>query len=326
MEHPMRTVFRMLAVVLLSTSTVTAGNDGHLFMPPPGKLVDVGGHRLHIDCRGSGHPVVLIDTGLGDLALTWQSVQLEVARYTRICVYDRAGYGYSDPGPPPRITSQIVKELHTLMGAADLTPPFVLVGHSFGGYNVRYYASRFPDEVSGLVLVDAAHPEQHRVFPVYRSAGDCLISPNMNCQRLLRPKMPDNLPEAARLTVFKLLASPKHRQTYLDELEGFAASAKEVLAARALPDIPILVVSRGRRMWPETTDGYTKEAAWQGMQSDLESVARRTTRIVDPDSGHLMHLDDPMLVARVVFSAVIISRLGQAGVNEVFVPTHLADR
>jgi pimeloyl-ACP methyl ester carboxylesterase len=307
-------------------TAVMADDFGHPLTSPSGRLVDVGGHRLHIDCRGAGGPTVLIDTGVGDVALTWRSVQDRLASHTKTCVYDRAGYGYSEPGPLPRTTSRIVDELHALVTTARLTPPFILVGHSFGGYNVRYYASRFPDEVAGLVLVDAAHPNQHAAFPVYQSARHCLMSPNARCQRLVRPVIPENLPDSTQTTLFMLLASAKHRATYLNELRSFEASAREVLSARALPNIPIIVVSRGRHMWPETPEGYTKEALWQGMQSDLESLSRRSTQIVDPQSGHMMHLDNPNLVAKVAFSAVITARLSRARTHEVFFPTRLADR
>src|SRR5512141_2340019 len=101
--------------------------------PPPGKMVDVGGYRLHLNCTGAGSPTVVIDTGWGDWSASWSQVQLSVATATRVCTYDRAGYGWSDAGPLPRTAQQFVKELHTLLTNANIAGPYVLVGHSLGG-------------------------------------------------------------------------------------------------------------------------------------------------------------------------------------------------
>ena len=125
--------------------------------PPSGKMVDLGGHHLHVHCTGHGSPPVLVETGLGDFSFDWTLVQARVARFTRICTYDRAGYAWSDPGPLPRSFAQINLELHDALQKLGEKGPFVLVGHSYGGPVVRNYASVYPDEVAGIVLVDAAH-------------------------------------------------------------------------------------------------------------------------------------------------------------------------
>jgi pimeloyl-ACP methyl ester carboxylesterase len=127
--------------------------------PPPGKMVDIGGHRLPIHCVGQGSPTVILESGLGTLSADWANVQPEVAKTTRVCAYDRAGTGWSEPGPEPRDPQQIARELHTLLGNAGIDGPYVLVGQSFGGLYVRMYAARFPKEVQGMVLVDASHPD-----------------------------------------------------------------------------------------------------------------------------------------------------------------------
>jgi pimeloyl-ACP methyl ester carboxylesterase len=128
--------------------------------PPPGKLVDVGGHRLHITCMGEGSPTVVLEAGLSCTSLDWSHVLPAIAQFTRVCAYDRAGCGWSDPGPWPRTGQTIVNELHTLLDEGGVTGPLVLVGHSYGGLLVRLYASYYPDAVAGLVLVDAAHEDQ----------------------------------------------------------------------------------------------------------------------------------------------------------------------
>ena len=121
--------------------------------PPPGQMVDVGGYRLHINCTGSGSPTVVIETGWGDSSASWGWVQPEVAKTTRICTYDRAGMGWSETSPQPRTAREFAKELHTLLAKANEPGPYVLVGHSLGGYTVRVYAHDYPEEVAGLVLM-----------------------------------------------------------------------------------------------------------------------------------------------------------------------------
>src|SRR5512140_1444829 len=123
--------------------------------PPPGKMVDVGGYRLHINCAGSGTPTVVIESGWGDSSAGWSWVQPEVAKTTRVCTYDRAGMGWSEASREPRTAREYAKELHTLLAKANEPGPYVLVGHSLGGYTVLVYAHDYPAEVSGLVLIDA---------------------------------------------------------------------------------------------------------------------------------------------------------------------------
>ncbi len=124
--------------------------------PTLGQLVDVDGYRMHIFCQGEGSPTVIADAGNGDFSITWGLVQPEVAQHTRICVYDRAGYGWSESNPAPRTARQMVTELHALLKNAEIEGPYILVGHSLGGFNVRMYASLYLEEVVGMVLVDAA--------------------------------------------------------------------------------------------------------------------------------------------------------------------------
>lgn len=136
--------------------------------PPPGQLVDVGEHKMHIHCTGEGSPTLVMDIGIGWFSLIWSFVQPEVAKFTRVCTYDRAGYAWSDPNPTPRTSQQLVQELHTLLTNAGIEGPYVLVGHSLGGLNVRLFASQYPSEVVGIVLVDAVHEETYSRLPEFR--------------------------------------------------------------------------------------------------------------------------------------------------------------
>ena len=137
--------------------------------PPPGHLVDIGGYRLHLWCTGDGAPAVILDTGLGGSTPGWGFVQPDVARFTRVCSYDRAGMGYSDPGPSPRTARRIASELAGLLVRSGIGGPVVLVGASIAGFNVRVFASDHPERAAGLVLVDASHEDQaHEVPPMAR--------------------------------------------------------------------------------------------------------------------------------------------------------------
>jgi pimeloyl-ACP methyl ester carboxylesterase len=133
--------------------------------PPPGRLVDVGGHRLHYLCLGEGSPTVILDAGLSGSSLDWSLVQPQIATFTRVCAYDRAGYGWSDAGPKPRSSQRLVEELSLLLSKAGLQDQYVLVGHSFGGWNMRLFACQHPEHVVGMVLVDAAPEDQSTRLP-----------------------------------------------------------------------------------------------------------------------------------------------------------------
>jgi pimeloyl-ACP methyl ester carboxylesterase len=127
---------------------------------PLGKLVDLGGHRLHVNCTGKGSPTVVVENGLGDFSFDWILVQSRVSRFTRICTYDRAGYAWSSPGPKPRTFAQLNLELRDALSKLGEQGPFVLVGHSYGGPAVRNFATAYPHEVGGIVLVDASFEGQ----------------------------------------------------------------------------------------------------------------------------------------------------------------------
>jgi pimeloyl-ACP methyl ester carboxylesterase len=133
--------------------------DGKRF-PPPGRLIDIGGHRLHLFEQGSGSPTIVLEAGLMSTVLSWSGLQQRLALSYRVVSYDRAGLGWSDPGPLPRTADRIVDELHTLLHRAGISPSYILVGHSFGGLTMPLFAARFPEEAAGMVLVDPVAPTE----------------------------------------------------------------------------------------------------------------------------------------------------------------------
>ncbi|HBY63727.1 MAG TPA: alpha/beta hydrolase, partial [Solibacterales bacterium] len=128
---------------------------------PPGRLVDIGGFRLHMNEQGNGSPTVILEAGLTSMSAQWAWIQPELAKLTRVVSYDRAGLGWSDPSPDPRDAHTAVRHLRRMLDAAKIPGPYVLVGHSMGGLFMRLFAHEHRADVRGLVLIDAAHPEQH---------------------------------------------------------------------------------------------------------------------------------------------------------------------
>jgi pimeloyl-ACP methyl ester carboxylesterase len=133
--------------------------DGRVY-PPPGRLIDLGTHRLHLLESGRGGPTILLEAGLMSTVLSWSDLQRALSGSFRVVSYDRAGLGWSELGPMPRTAGRIIDELHTLLERADIAPPYVLVGHSFGGLTMPLFAARYPEEVAGMVLVDPVAPAE----------------------------------------------------------------------------------------------------------------------------------------------------------------------
>ena len=287
----------MLVSSMTGSLRVMAGTD----IPAPGLMVLVGEHRLHLYCSGQGEPAVVMDAGLGGTSLDWVRVQPELAKYTRVCSYDRAGYGWSEPGPRPRSSGRIAEELHTLLRIAAVPEPYVLVGHSFGGYNVRLFASNYPEETAGLVLVDAAHENQVRRF---REEGGIHIVPRGEFVVLSSPDIPDNMPYAVRPLARSLINSSEAYRTIHDELMSFRRSAAQVRNAGPLPDVPLVVISRGQRVWPHTPKGDLLEQLWAELQDDLAERQVHVPHLFAQNSGHYVQLDEPGVVVNAVRSVV----------------------
>ena len=156
--------------------------------PPPGQMVDIGGQRLHLYCLGTGSPTVILEAAAPGWSLYWSTVQPQLARTTRVCAYDRAGLGWSDRGPLPRTGQRMAKELHRLLERAGIAGPYVLVGHSLGGLVARLYQHDYPQEVVGMVLVDAGHELEMRQaeFRSFANAGKSML-PVFRAMTMLGP-------------------------------------------------------------------------------------------------------------------------------------------
>ena len=312
----------LLLLGLLSQALASAVDASHY--PAPGKLVDIGGYRLHINCTGTGSPTVILDAGLGETSLDWSKVQPAVARFTRVCSYDRAGYGWSDTGPGPRTSQQIVKELHLLLMHAQISGPYLLVGHSVGGLNMRLYAYRYPQEVAGMVLLDATSEHQFAPFGTYPPVfPPQAVSAAEQQLMLFRGAAPFGVARLALQTgLFPLVdaaAYPaavqpihlaqseqtRYYSTQYDELAALQESAAQVRAARlATPSyghLPLIVLSQDYSQ-DHSAQGKQMAATWDALQQDLASLSSNSQQSVAQHSGHYIQLDRPDLAITAIQS------------------------
>jgi pimeloyl-ACP methyl ester carboxylesterase len=267
--------------------------------PPPGQLVDVGGHRLHLWCTGAGAPAVILENGLGGSIAAWGFVQPDVARFTRVCSYDRAGMGYSDPGPSPRTARRIASELAELVGRSGIGGPVVLVAASSGGFSARVFASDYPDRVAGLVLVDASHEDQAHEVP--RLARFVRLLSSLGVLRLLGVSFgptPESLPPStqrfARATSFRAAGY----QAAADEIIHIHDSAEEVRASRRKLTIPVVVVTGARGA----------DATWLDLQRDQVTLSERGCQIIAEQSGHVVAIDQPQVIVDAIRAIVDAAR------------------
>ncbi len=290
----------LLALLLLifSPAGQTADSNPDASSSISGQLVDVGTHKLYIYCQGEGSPTVIVDAGLGEMSLEWIRIQRGMAFYSRICLYDRAGYGRSETGPLPRTSSYIADELYRLLKGADIQGPYILVGHSFGGYNMQLFASRYPDITAGIVLVDSSHAEQYERFlaaPIHvKTAPD--NRPGRRVFRFSMPRLHPKLPKEVRDEVMTMMLKRSMRMAMANEYYDFRQSAAEVAESGELPPVPLLVLSRGKRVYPHNHRGDLMEALWSTLQEELVERSPRTAHVIANDSGHFIHLDQPQLV------------------------------
>jgi pimeloyl-ACP methyl ester carboxylesterase len=292
--------------------------------PAPGEMVDVGGYDLHLYCTGEagGAPSVVMDSGLGGTVLDWQLVQPEVAKFARVCTYDRAGMGWSDPGDQPRTSQQIVKELHTLLGNAGVVEgPYVLVGHSFGGTNMQVYASHYPDEVAGMVLVDSALEDEKAVtltqslqpspvlLKIYATIGLTRLPYTLGGEPpgLTSPELED---EQVAISSHR-----KHVFAVADETSSLQESFNENRAdPMSLGNKPLMVLSAGFVQLTGTGLSQEQVNLIDELHSDSQAALTRRSenakQIIAEDSGHYIQVERPALVIDAVRHVVEATRDG----------------
>jgi pimeloyl-ACP methyl ester carboxylesterase len=250
------------------------------------RRVDVGGYKLYINCEGKvrrGDAVVVMDAGLGNSSESWLSIQPKVAEFARVCIYDRAGLGNSDPSIHIQTTTQIAVDLHNLLARAGVSGPLVLVGHSPGGINARLYASMYPKDVVGMVLVDSAHEEQ------FARMGALI---------------PEDIKKQLPPSALELRSNEK-----IDFKENNERRAR--LAAWHA-DIPLIVLTAANAQpGAEGPLAYLApkfEQIRQELQQDLVHRSPRGKQIIATRSGHFIQRDEPELVVNVIREVVDATR------------------
>ena len=272
--------------------------------PPPGELVDVGGYRLHINCTGMGSPTVIIDAGLGDWSTGWGFVQPEVAKTTRVCTYDRAGWAWSEAGPLPRDATQFAKELHTLLKNADIPGPYIMVGHSLGGLTVRVFVHDYASEVVGVVLIDSMTPQQFAQSPTD-------VQPQLNTQS--RPFNP--LVALGRLGIVRLLGKPlgiltdevpnpeaynalsvrpQNIQAFIDDSRGMPAAGMQASAVKSFGNLPLIVLTARLNDIP----------GWPVWQKELLQLSSNSQQLFAENSGHNIEFDEPDAAVKAILLMV----------------------
>jgi pimeloyl-ACP methyl ester carboxylesterase len=282
-----------------------------------GRLFDVGDFKMHINCTGQGSPVVILESGLGDTHLSWRKVQPQIAQLTRVCSYDRAGIGYSDSSSRPRTSKVMAEELHALLRAAGIAPPYILVGHSLGGYNVRLYASLYRNEVAGMVLVDASHPDQENRFPLELKN---LEGTWLREAEFLEFIMPFGIPRMMGLCEEEPIQRAAECNFHtasesVAELKAFSESASQTGATGSLSDMPLVVLSHDPNKpsadLPADIDKPTNDA-WERMQEELAHLSTRGTQTVAKNSAHYIQIDRPDVVIEAIRDVVEQARAAQS--------------
>ena len=281
-------VYPLLTVLALASigggyETVRESIDATAY-PPPGQLIDVGGHRLHLNCTGSGSPTVVLEPGLGEVSSAMGWIAPVVARDTRVCVYDRAGRGWSDPADGPQDAVQTITDLHTLLDHAHIPGPYVLAGHSFGGLYILTFAATYPDQVAGMVLLDSTAPAPGPVPPAKAGSYDLVgrisaLLPavaHLGAAHLIGDSY-DSLPARSRDEARATVSTAHSVRSFINEFfEGSTATHQ----AASLVDFgskPLIVVTAGR--------GH--DASWLAAQDKLATLSSNSRHQIVADATHV---------------------------------------
>jgi len=318
-----RTTTRMIGIAaFLATVCSAAAIDPQ----PVGKLIDIGGRKLHIHCTGNGSPSVVVENGGAAFSFDWELVQAKVARFTRICTYDRAGYAWSDAGPEFDTFDQAVHDLHLLLAKANVPGPYVLVGHSLGGMMVRFYQAKYPADIAGMVLVDSSHEdglqrvgqEVVRIPELSAKEFQLLIDqsranrpsnpePDLVPSTILPPydKLPTQFQDLHLWAFKKVLPLVKNwglnLQSDLSRLHQL-----RIANPKSLGNIPLIVLTASQFDVVQRP-GITDELAQQDhlrLQNDLAQLSTNSRQIVVSGSGHEIYLYKTDVVVRSISDVV----------------------
>jgi len=317
--RPLGIMFRWVGRILLVTLILISGVIAYLLIresmarskyrtayPPPGKMVSLDTHELHLYCVGAGSPTVVFEADLDQLgSLTWDSIQGEVGKFTRACSYDRAGIMWSEPGPRPRDGGAIAGELGALLEAAGEAGPFVLVGHALGGAYVRIFAGQNPDAVCGMVLVDSSHPDQLARFAEVgfeKEIPDKKIRPLILLLSHLGMPGRFNGPQYSlprRVYDAEQAFLPESSLAWFDESVEVRNTLAQAGQYESLGWIPMIVLASAR---PSSIQmgGRDLQDTWLELQKELANLSGRSKIEMLEESGHYIQFDQPKVVIEAI--------------------------
>ncbi|MBN8595408.1 MAG: alpha/beta hydrolase [Anaerolineae bacterium] len=297
----------LLAIGLIYQSQAAARDEESY--PPSGRMVDVGGYALHIQCEGDGSPTIVVESGSGTWSLMWADLLPRMTERSRTCVYDRAGYGWSESSGEPHTAINSADDLRAVLTSAQITPPYVLVGHSYGGWVVRVFQDRYPDEVVGVVLAEASHPEQWVRLPASFIAGANRQAQALNVMgglavfglpRLIVPDDP-YLSDALQPIYRAAMGLGRSYEALGSEFAQAVLSGQQAAQTSDFGDKPLAVISAENSLQafavidPNLPFDEANQV-WRTLQEELAQLSTNSVHLVSTRGDHYIHATDPDLV------------------------------
>lgn len=320
----LRQIIMVLVVLLLVGALYQAfasARDRRAIIPP-GEMVEVNGAMMHLVCKGSGSPTVILEAGLDGSWIDWTFVHGDLAQQTRTCAYDRLGSGWSDLAPEPQSSDQVAATLNQLLTTADIAPPYILVGYSVGGVRVRSFYEQFPDKVNGMVLVDSSHEQQRLRYPEWVAEENAAFITQLQFCRVVAPfgllrlvGFANGLVEEFDVSeeiATQFVAMFNQTQTCTGSVREHRAVDRDLQQSEgphSLGDLPLVVLTRGvgeaEELAGEVPESFISDleeldAMWDEMQLELVALSTNSMHLIAEESGHIIQATQPELVVDAV--------------------------
>ncbi len=286
---------------------------------PVGRLIEVDGSNVHLNCTGNGAPTVVFESGMGDSSASWSEIQPEIAKTNRVCSYDRVGILWSDRRSESVTATGIVARLHNVLALASEVPPYVMVGHSLGGSLVRLYAGHYPQDVVGVVLIDSSHPDQEdRFSPEVNEVNDikgmdrALMSVKA-ATGIMRLSQRDPYEEIIYEDLADMYYQPQSMPAVFAEMDASHQIHADAGQTTTFGDLPLIVLSAGRkptRLPPEITPALWSqfEKTNSDLQTELAALSTRGEQRIIADASHYIHWQDPEAVVQAIHDVIFAAQ------------------
>jgi len=275
--------------------------------PPLGRLIDIDGYKIHLNIRGEGNVTVICDAGLSGTSLGWSLVQAEASKFARVCSYDRAGYAWSDPSPSERTSLNIARELYALLKKAEISGPYILVGHSFGGANMLIFADLYPVDTFGVILVDSVHEDMLKESSSSQSIFDTfvnypqfqwflsvigykrLIGPSQEIKKMFKP-----LPAQIQASYIAQMNKTLYTKTVNREMDGLYKSLLQLEERKICLQCPLTVITAG------IFSNSEEEKNWKSLQKKLLIKSTISKHIIAENSDHMINHHQPEVIVEAI--------------------------